>query len=149
MITTYVLGFLFRASGDPDMPAVALIRKNKPAFQKDMWNGIGGKLEQGETSLQAMVREFYEETGQQFNDWQFFCCYSPDEETIIHCFRGVTLDGRLEQTTDEFPFWVNVSAALVSKHPFLPNVRWLIPMALHDYRVRKEIITDDGRDAYA
>lgn len=146
MITQYVLGFLFKATGDLDMPAVALIRKNKPAFQKDMWNGIGGKIELGETSYEAMRREFFEETGQAFHDWQFFCLYHPDEETIIHCFRGVTLDSRLEQTTDEFPFWVNVSAALVSKHPFLPNVRWLIPMALHDYNIRKEINT--GRDAY-
>lgn len=55
----YVLGFLFSA----DMQSVALIHKNKPAWQRGKFNGIGGKLEDGETAVQAMYREFLEETG--------------------------------------------------------------------------------------
>lgn len=55
---TYVLGFAFDHLG-----RVALIRKNKPKWQAGLLNGVGGKVEEGETYLQAMVREFCEETG--------------------------------------------------------------------------------------
>lgn len=52
----YVLGFAF-----DDVGRVALIRKLKPTWQAGKWNGIGGKVEVGEASYDAMVREFYEE----------------------------------------------------------------------------------------
>lgn len=57
-MTHYVLGFAF-----DDLGRVALIQKEKPAWQKGRWNGVGGKVEEDETPTQAMVREFHEETG--------------------------------------------------------------------------------------
>jgi 8-oxo-dGTP diphosphatase len=54
----YVLGFAFDLQG-----RVALIRKNRPDWQKDKWNGIGGKIEVDELPRDAMAREFLEETG--------------------------------------------------------------------------------------
>jgi 8-oxo-dGTP diphosphatase len=66
-MTQYVLGFAFNQSKD----FVVLILKNKPAWQKGCFNGIGGKREPDETFPQAMVREFKEETGLQtdINEW--------------------------------------------------------------------------------
>lgn len=55
----YVLGFAV----NPDGTEVLLILKNRPAWAKGRWNGVGGKVEAGETATQAMVREFAEETG--------------------------------------------------------------------------------------
>ena len=54
----YVLGFAFTPDG-----RVALISKKRPAWQNGKLNGIGGKVEDGESSGQAMSREFKEETG--------------------------------------------------------------------------------------
>lgn len=57
----YVLGFAFT----PEVGMyrrVALIEKKKPKWQEGRINGIGGKIEPGETAVQAMSREFYEET---------------------------------------------------------------------------------------
>ena len=56
---TYVAGFLF----SPDRSRVLLIRKNRPAWQAGKLNGLGGKIEPGETPPQAMRREFREEQG--------------------------------------------------------------------------------------
>lgn len=55
----YVLGFAFDQSGHQ----VLLIHKNRPTFQAGLWNGVGGKIEAGESPLKAMLREFHEETG--------------------------------------------------------------------------------------
>lgn len=54
----YVLGFMF----DHEEKHVLLIWKNRPKWQAGKLNGIGGKIEAGETPLQAMEREFTEET---------------------------------------------------------------------------------------
>lgn len=63
-MTEYVLGFLFREC----QPLVALITKNKPEWQKNKKNGIEGKIEPNETPLEAMRREFQEETGAAIKD---------------------------------------------------------------------------------
>lgn len=55
----YVLGLAF----DTRFSNVLLIRKNRPDWQAGLLNGIGGKVEHGETDKEAMVREFVEETG--------------------------------------------------------------------------------------
>ncbi len=47
----------------PDYKQVALITKNSPSWQANKLNGIGGKIESGETPSEAMAREFEEETG--------------------------------------------------------------------------------------
>ena len=53
---------------------MALIRKNRPAWQAGKLNAIGGHVEAGEIPLDAQVREYFEETGVQSQpgDWVFF-----------------------------------------------------------------------------
>ena len=54
----YVMGLIY-----DDIGRVLLIKKNRPKHQVGKWNGVGGKIEEGENSLQAMTREIKEETG--------------------------------------------------------------------------------------
>jgi len=58
-INKYVVGFAFSEDGSH----VALIRKSRPAWQAGKLNGVGGKIEPGESPIDAIVREFLEETG--------------------------------------------------------------------------------------
>lgn len=53
----YVVGFLFNEKDE-----VLLLKKIKPAWQFNKWNGVGGNIEPGETPGEAMRREFIEET---------------------------------------------------------------------------------------
>lgn len=55
----YVLGIMF----SEDEERVLAIWKNRPDWQAGKLNGIGGKIEDGETPIEAMRREFREETG--------------------------------------------------------------------------------------
>lgn len=59
MTKEYCLGFIYNKQGTE----VLLLRKNKPENQKGKLNAIGGKLEQFELPINAMVRECWEETG--------------------------------------------------------------------------------------
>lgn len=53
----YCLGFRY------DHDGVVLIRKSKPAWQAGLYNGIGGTIQANEAPVDAMCREFHEETG--------------------------------------------------------------------------------------
>lgn len=44
-----------------DYKKVLLVKRNKKPYQ-GMWNGIGGKIEEGETEINAAKRECFEET---------------------------------------------------------------------------------------
>lgn len=45
----YVLGFMFSNL----MNNVVLLQKQKPNWQKGLWNGVGGKVESGEEPIDA------------------------------------------------------------------------------------------------
>lgn len=61
----YVLGFLFDKIGN-----IVLIKKTKPEWQAGRLNAVGGHIEDGEDSFQAIVRKFQEETGVLYENWE-------------------------------------------------------------------------------
>uniref|UniRef100_A0A6H1ZTZ2 Nudix hydrolase domain-containing protein n=1 Tax=viral metagenome TaxID=1070528 RepID=A0A6H1ZTZ2_9ZZZZ len=126
----YVVGFAF----DHSCKAVLLISKSKPEWQKGHLNGIGGKIEKGELPIQAMVREFKEETGIEtdHSDWIYYCLMTAEEEEICYYYM---IGGAHEaySITDEVVEWFEVD-------DLPPNLNWLIPLALeNDFQRSKGI----------
>jgi 8-oxo-dGTP diphosphatase len=119
----YVAGFLFRNQGEE----VALIRKEKPSWQKNKLNGIGGKIEPGELPYQAMRREFREEAGADVDDWTPFA-HLTCGDTVIHFFFSHK-PATVETMTNELVEWQLVTNVLGSRH-VIQNLKWLIPLAL-------------------
>lgn len=128
----YVVGFMFSMvefySGT--YPMVALIRKNRPEWQKGRLNGIGGKIEPGELPDDAMVREFKEETGLEFKGWRQFMRQYGAEEVLyfyVALVERPVLD-QLKTTTDETIVIEEVDEACESseeqKDRTVPNLRW-------------------------
>jgi len=118
----YVLGFAF----SNDNKRVALIKKNRPAWQKDKYNGIGGKIIENEQPIQAMIREFKEETGVEEYGFQEFA--KLDFSTgYVFCYKVNTNLDLLQSVTDEY-------VATWSPYNLPPNlvndVRWLVTLAL-------------------
>lgn len=108
---------------------MVLIRKNRPAWQSGLLNGVGGKVEAEESPRDAMVREFEEETGARVEMWRHFCVH---EDTIngyhVTYYRSFGDVATCRSTTDE-----QVEVVLVDhlqSRAVVPNLRWLVPMAL-------------------
>lgn len=121
----YVATFAFSL----DEKRVALIRKNKPEWQKGYLNGIGGKVEEGETNLGAAQREFQEETGVliPWEQLRRFCILRGNDFEVVFFRANIDLN-QVRTTTDEHVFTIPVHA--LQNHPIIPNLAWLIPMAL-------------------
>jgi 8-oxo-dGTP diphosphatase len=126
-----VIGFLIDTKGN-----VLLIEKNHPAWQKGRLNGLGGKIESGETPLQAMIREFQEEAGAKVTSWRQFCIMTGDsyELYLFTSKEEITINPSLDEgKIDWYP---------VDRLPenTLPNLLFLIPMANYTYDITATVI---------
>lgn len=136
----YVVGFVFTS----DHQHVALIRKERPKWQAGRLNGIGGKIEPGETHLEAMVREFEEETGVRIEaaDWQH-SLHMAGEWGQVFFYKAVTDRVReVQSMTDEQVGLYRVDR--IHDEETIFNLRWLIPMALDPHLDRPAYVTEPG-----
>lgn len=155
----YVAGFLF----DEAREHVVLLEKQKPLWMKGKLNGVGGKIEDGETPIVAMRREFEEETGLALNQdlWHEFCelkAYNgaPDLRCVVHFYRAFAPIEALRscRTAEEGqPVAVYQLDKLPRQDPgkggfgmlrTMNNLPWLIAMALgiDEERVDKFEVTE-------
>ena len=124
----FVVGFCFTA----DKNFVLLITKQKPEWQKGCLNGIGGKIEEDETPLNAMVREGFEEAGLLLkwvefgvmrgtnNDGNDFECF------IFYSFTDAVK--RFKQKEKEFLDLYHIDDYW--RHKYIANLEFIIPALL-------------------
>jgi 8-oxo-dGTP diphosphatase len=126
----WVVGFMF----DNDAERVVLIEKNRPEWQAGKLNGVGGKVEPGESISEAMDREFEEETGVATTGWHHFASLQWEEGTV-HFFRVFVTASLLDAcrtTTDEPVAHYDMHSILAPWFDYtVPNLRWLLPLAAH------------------
>jgi 8-oxo-dGTP diphosphatase len=137
----YVNGFLFDSYGE----YVTLIEKAKPEWQAGLLNGVGGKVESGETFEEAMTREFLEEAGVEvlhegpYGNWTRFMDLKWEEKgggiCVFYRAFSTSLQDLASTQTDEPINAYSVEDIL--SEPYLrtrviPNLHWLLPMALDD-----------------
>lgn len=119
----YTLAFIF----SKDREKVLLITKNRPEYQAGKLNGIGGKLESGETPVEGMTREVREETSLEISDDRWLFAGNIQGKnwkvwvyTAVHS--GALSDA--VSVTDESVVWYD--CASLPSH-CLQNLFWLIP----------------------
>ncbi len=119
----YVLGLVFNSSQD----TILLIEKIRPDWQKGRWNGIGGKIKEGETPLEAMERESIEETGfiHPYQHRITFIC--PGGTVFVFSAKCSHPRINFNQIEDEIlQVWPldNLPGGIMA------NMRWIIPLSL-------------------
>ena len=122
----YVAGFLFNDS----KTHVALIKKERPEWQRGLLNGVGGKVEPTDDSpLVSIQREFFEEVGVMYQYWRYFMILQGTGWKVFFfkAFNSAALN-KVRPCTDEKPEIIKVSE--LHKFPVIPNLHWIIPMAL-------------------
>lgn len=132
----YVLGIAFNRR----LKQIALIRKDRPEWQRGLLNGIGGKIEPGEAPMRAMQREFKEETGCTIKvPWCLFAIITgtPKEDYVLYCYCVncyFDLTKHLATTTDEEILIRKMRSGRIEDNMnIVSNLNWLIPMAYYHY----------------
>jgi 8-oxo-dGTP diphosphatase len=130
-MTEYVVGFLIenQKGYNYNVPMVALIKKTKPEWQKGFLNGIGGKIEAGEEPLIAMIREFQEETGASVLEWRRFADLILNDGKV-YCYVAFQDGVKIKTITEEIVAYYPVSGVLKMLLQTIPNLPWLLGMAL-------------------
>lgn len=128
-MTEYVLGFAFGER--KGRPAVLLVQKSSPEWQAGKYNGVGGKIEIGETPIDAMCREFLEETGigSSEDDWTERLIIQGAEWRVIifKCERSRYPQLARQITKKDRPIVAEVGAL---PENVIPNLRWIIPFLM-------------------
>lgn len=125
----YVVGFCFTQ----DESEVVLIEKLRPEWQNGLINGVGGKIEPGESSVGAMVREFKEEAGVSTSeaDWDCVATIESDDWWMFVFICKSDEYVRLAHTVESEQI-VKIPVDDLHQHNTITNLRWLIPMMLDD-----------------
>ena len=121
---THSLAFIF----NPEGTHVALIEKQRPAWQKGLWNGLGGKVEPGETIMECVLREVDEESGikTKDKDWKYVGdLTSQDWHVGIYAMQLRQPYYDLHSDTGEKTAWIPKNNL---PEKIMDNLHWLIPL---------------------
>lgn len=127
MIFRYVVGFAYTDDG-----RCLLLRKNRPKWQEGLLNGIGGKIEDGESPEEAMGRESMEEVGLDL-DWRCRGMMSGENNdgSLFECHVFYAKGAKVEsfrRIEAEKPGLYSLAEMLAENH--LSCLEYLIPFGL-------------------
>ncbi len=87
-MTTYVLIFMF----SEDLKQVLLVLKARPSFMPGLYNGLGGVVNSSESLLEAVAREWLEESGRPLLELvhppAYFKMFGKPTEYGVVCYAG-------------------------------------------------------------
>lgn len=120
--------------------------KDRPAWQQGKFNGVGGKLKALEAPAAGMVREFAEETGINSNpiEWRHFATMRCPVWSV-YCFAvyGFPIhEGKRQPGETESVHEIPLHALADNPRMFVPNLQWLIPLALCEEGVHGHCFVD-------
>ncbi len=136
----YTVGFIFT----PTFDRVLLVHKNRPDWQVGKLNGIGGKFEEGETTVECIVREVQEESGLHTSKDQWrYIAREVFEINIVH-FLATVYEGDVSDArtmTDEPIEWVSLDPL---PDIVIPNLRYLLLLSIDMLKGNhiKEVVID-------
>ncbi len=122
---------------------IVLIEKQKPLWQKDKLNFVGGKLEIGEDYQQCAQREFYEETGVhlKLDEFKLLAKIQRKDSFYMEVFQvesDLVLQARTMEA-EEIKILSEEDFLKLRKHQMIENLHWLYGMAFDGFSKVAEI----------
>lgn len=124
-----------------------LLAMKKRGFGEGRWNGVGGKIEPGESVEAAMVREVEEEIGvtptkyQQVADISFDQFFKGEPAQMhLHIFFATEWEGEPTESEEMKPQWYRVDA-LPFKDMWPDDPYWL-PLVLEGKKIKASFVMD-------
>jgi len=141
---TKTLSLLFLKDGDR-----ILLAMKKRGFGEGRWNGVGGKVEPGESVEQAMIRETQEEIGVTPLEYEKvadirFDEYFKGEPTLmhVHVFVATTWNGEPTESDEMAPQWF-ATDDLPYKDMWSDDEYWL-PEVLEGKKISADFKLDES-----
>lgn len=134
--------FLVKKEGD-QIKEICLAMK-KRGFGLGKWNGVGGKLEKGESPEEAAIRECREEVGvevkilEKAGELTFFFKENPNWDQFVHVYLSDNWDGDPVETEEMSPKWYKIDE-IPFNAMWSDDIYW-IPKVLDGKKVKGEFI---------
>ena len=126
----------------------ALLGQKKKGFGADLWNGFGGKLEEGETLEESVVRETKEEAGVVIREFEkigimdFHLNNNPDI-LEVHIFSTSKFDGEPIETEEMRPKWFSIED-IPYNEMWADDIYWY-PLFLEGKKFKGEFFFDEDQ----
>lgn len=149
---TFCVGFFILHDDLRKPKEVILVRKQRPAWQKNFLNGVGGEINPDEYPHAAMDREFREETGIDVPDskWRMVAKLKFVNETVLYVFTVAMSQARFNAIvgdrsltkTDEYVARYNVNDVLLDRTDLVEDVSWLLRLCICQIGTRNPVMLD-------
>lgn len=127
-----------------------LLAMKKRSFGKDKWNGVGGKLQEGETLEDAIVRETEEEIGvrvekenlESVGIIDFIFTHNPDWDQECHVFITKKWQGEPGETEEMRPEWYSFDK--IPYDSMWVDDRYWLPLVLEGKKIKAKFVFGDS-----
>jgi 8-oxo-dGTP pyrophosphatase MutT (NUDIX family) len=124
-----------------------LLGMKKRGFGEGRWNGFGGKVEEGETIVEAAVREMEEESGLTAEELEeigitTFKFLDTGKVLEVHIFNVLKYRGKITETEEMSPQWFELSEIPFEK--MWPDDIYWIPLFLKGKKFKGEFVFENN-----
>lgn len=124
-----------------------LLGMKKRGFGQGRWNGFGGKVKEGESIIDAMNRELFEEVGINTQDFQQlgildFSWKEKSEILRVHIFKAGDFTGEPEESEEMKPEWFHINE--IPFQEMWQDDKYWFPLFLENKKFQGKFLFDDA-----